>query len=571
MAKIHTLKISNYRGIKRFKQVFGMTDLVCLIGRGDSGKTTILQAISVVLSPSWNCSFYDTDFNNGNIEEPIVIEASLYDVPPDLLSENRYGLHKRLLNNRNEIIDDLSQEDSADNIDILTIQLQVNKDLEPKWIVFNERDNPDFVEIRAGDRAKLHVFLMSDYFDRHFSWSKGNPLYSLLKQEGAHDEKDDFIIEAFRKAKETIDNSSFEHLDGVLKKIKETAQKFGIDISGTNTTIDFKDISVNDGKVSLHEDKVPYRQKGKGSKRLLSIAIQSELAKSGGIILIDEIEQGLEPDRSRFLAKTLKDQKMGQIFITTHSSNVLVELSTENIFLMKQGSPGLITFDYEFQGCLRNNPEAFFTKRILIGEGASEVGICRALDSFRISSGKLNYAVLGISVVDGKGANLVDYSKKFKLAGYDVCVICDCDDEAINKQKLSLKDLGINIIECESGNCIEYQLFIDLPWSAVQRLINYSIEIKGEQSITNLVGNQYEGHLPEDWSVIDSLKIRVALAKASTFKKVKKSEEIEDKGWFKMIHHGEYLGQVWFEALSEISNKHLFKQYEALNSWIENV
>ena len=66
--------------------------------------------------------------------------------------------------------------------------------------------------------------------------------------------------------------------------------------------------------------------RGKGTKRLLSIAIQLELAKRGGIILIDELEQGLEPDRAKFLAKCLKDRGEGQVFITTHSSNVIVEL-----------------------------------------------------------------------------------------------------------------------------------------------------------------------------------------------------------------------------------------------------
>lgn len=571
MAKIYALKILNYKGILRFEHVFGKTDLVCLIGRGDSGKSTILQAISAVLSPNWNYSFYDSDFNNGNIEEPILIEASLYDVPSELLSENKYGLHKRLLINGDQIIDDLSQEDSAGGIDILTIRLQVNKELEPQWVIFNERDEPDFVEIKAGDRAKLNVFLMADYLDRHFSWSKGTPLYTLLKQEGALEEKDDFILEVFRKAKEAIDNNSFEYLNGVLKKVTETAQRFGIDISGTNTTIDFKDLSVQDGKVSLHEDKVPFRQKGKGSKRLLSIAIQSELAKTGGIILIDEIEQGLEPDRSRFLAKTLLEQKIGQVFITTHSSNVLVELNYENLFLMKKDALGLVTFDATFKGCLRNNPEAFFAKRILIGEGATEVGICRALDSYRISCGKLNYAILGISVVDGKGTNLIDYSKKFKLAGYDVCVMCDSDNANVNKQKEDLKSKGIIVVDCENSNSIEYQLFTDLPWAAVQKLINYSIEIKGVQSIKDLLSNHYDSSLPEDWNSNDSPEIRRALGKASSYTKTKENGEIEDKGWYKMIQHGEYLGKVWFDSLNEISNKYLFNQYIELNNWIESV
>ena len=98
MAKIHTLNISNYRSLKSFEQVFGKTDFVCLIGRGDSGKTTILEAIAAVLSPSWNTPFYDTDFYNGDLTNSIEIEASLYDLPKTLLSGNKFTSNLRFLN-----------------------------------------------------------------------------------------------------------------------------------------------------------------------------------------------------------------------------------------------------------------------------------------------------------------------------------------------------------------------------------------------------------------------------------------------------------------------------------------
>jgi len=79
-----------------------MTDFICLIGRGDSGKTTILEAISAVILPSWNLSFYDTDFHNGNISNPTEIEATLYDLPVQLLQENKYGLCKIFLTKKGE-------------------------------------------------------------------------------------------------------------------------------------------------------------------------------------------------------------------------------------------------------------------------------------------------------------------------------------------------------------------------------------------------------------------------------------------------------------------------------------
>jgi putative ATP-dependent endonuclease of OLD family len=83
MARICELKINNFRGIKTFSQKFNK-NFICLLGRGDSGKTTILDAISLVLSPNWNNSFYDSDFYNGTVDNTIEMEVSLLDLPEKL-------------------------------------------------------------------------------------------------------------------------------------------------------------------------------------------------------------------------------------------------------------------------------------------------------------------------------------------------------------------------------------------------------------------------------------------------------------------------------------------------------
>lgn len=570
MAKIHTLKISNYKGIQKFEQAFGMTDFVCLIGRGDSGKTTILEAISLVLSPSWNLTFYDTDFFNGDITKSIEIEASLYDLHPKLLQDNTFGRYKRFLNTNGEIIDNVLDEKLDNKYDILTIKLVVDKNLEPKWYVVNKRETQTSIEIRTNDRSSLNVFLISDYLDRHFSWNKGNPLYSLLKEEDISSGKTNVIIDAFRGVKEKIDPTSFMYLDGIVKKIQSAASGLGVDITNTTTTIDFKDISFKDGRICLHEDKVPFRQKGKGSKRLISIAIQTELANSGGILLIDEIEQGLEPDRAQHLAKTLKNQNNGQVFITTHSRDVLVELKAENIFRIKKNGESLFSFDSSLQGCLRNNPEAFFSKRILVCEGATEVGICRAINEYRISNHKLSFSILGIGIVDGSGSNFVKYCEDFKKVDIDTCAFCDSDDSAINLKKIQLKEKGILIVDCDKDYAIEQQIFNDLQWEGIVKLIAYAIDEKGETSITELVKTQFGKDLPSDWKSKETEGIRVALGKASTLKKEKSNGDLIDKSWFKRIDHGMYLGETLCANLNYNMESKLGKQMLELNKWIDN-
>lgn len=558
MAKIHTLKISNYKGFEKFEHIFGITDFVCLIGRGDSGKTTILDAISAVLSPNWNLTFYDTDFFNGDITNPIEIEVSLYDLPTTIIQESKYGLYIRGLDKSTNLIHD-EIEDS--HVTILTIKLLVDKNLEPKWYVINDRVSQQSIEIRANDRASFNVFLVSDYIDRHFSWSKGNPLYSLLKGEDTSTEKTNIIIDAFREAKEKIDATSFSHLNIVVDKIKLAAKSLGVDITNTNTTIDFKDISIKDGRICLHENEVPFRQKGKGSKRLISIAIQTELAKAGGILLIDEIEQGLEPDRAQHLARTLKSQNKGQVFITTHSRDVLVELTAEDVFRVKKGNSNLFTFESSLQACIRSNPEAFFSDRILVCEGPTEIGICRSLNNFRISIGKLNVSFLGIRFANGNGSNQIEYAKAFKNSGYDVCLFCDSDVADVNDSKPELLEIGINIIDCELNKSIENHLFEDLPWNGIKDLLEYRISEKGEESVSDSIKSKYYGTFPMDWINQDTSLMRKAIYEASVTKK---------KEWFKRTDHGEMLGGISCANSNGMKGKKLDLILTELSKWIDN-
>lgn len=559
MAKIHTLKISNFRNFKNFEQVFGLTDFVCIIGRGDSGKTTILDAISKVLSSNWNLTFYDTDFNNGNIGQPIEIEASIFDLPKKLIQESKYGLYIRGLDKKTDEIHDTIEEHHEH---VLTIRLIVEKDLEPKWFVVNDRESQEPIEIRANDRASLNVFLVSDYIDRHFSWNKGNPLFSLLKQEDNADENPNGIIDILREAKSKIDDIPFQHLDGVVKKIISSAADFGVDISATSTTIDSRDISIKDEKVCLHDGVIPFRLKGKGSKRIISIAIQIELAKMGGIILIDEIEQGLEPDRAQHLAKQLKLINKGQIFITTHSRDVIVELQAESLFKLKKDSSKLNPFDKTLQGCIRGNPEAFFSERVLVCEGLTEIGIFKGLNDYRISKGAKNATFQGVRFANGGGTTQFSYAKSFLNAGYEVCLFCDSDLKGTLEQKAELKKDGINIIDCEEGFSIELQLFKDLPWDGVKELIQYRITEKGEESVVNSIETKFKEKLPVDWIKTDTTKLRTALSMAS---KTKQNE------WFKRIDHGELIASVCCKYLDDMKGKILKKEFDDLSNWIDNV
>ena len=559
MARIYKLDIKNFRGIKEFSYTFDDLHLICLVGRGDTGKSTILSAISYVLYPKWNPSFYDTDFYNCNTDNPVEIEATLVNVPEILLTEDKYGLYIRGINKETgEIKDEIEDEHEK----ALTIKLEVKKDLEPKWYIINGRKDVPIV-ISANDRAKLNTFIISDYLDVHFQWSKGSPLYSLLKQEDNIDvfEKDSILTDVMREAKNKIDGYQFNQFENVIKILKSKVKELGVGLPEVSNSIDFKDISIKEGKISLHEGKIPFRLKGKGTKRLMSIAIQLALVESGGIILIDEIEQGLEPDRIKHLVRTLYKNNKGQIFIATHSQNVIEELDAENILIVENlnGALRCKRCDGKFQDVIRACPEAAYAKKVIVCEGKTEIGICCALNDFRIKESKPNLSEVDTVYILGGGNNFVDRALKLKELSLEVCVFCDSDVERMNERKDELKQKGINVFDWDVENSTEQQVFNDLPWEAIKELIEYLEAQLPEASVRNSLNSRMQGELTGNWKENDTVEIRKALAEAA-----------KNSNWFKRIDHGKFLGKIIFKHFDYIKDKTLGKRLEDLSNWIDN-
>ena len=161
--------------------------------------------------------------------------------------------------------------------------------------------------------------------------------------------------------------------------------------------------------------------------------------------------------------------------MTTHSRDVIVELDTSDIFIMGKNASELIVIENSLQGCIRKNPEAFFANRIIVCEGATEIGICRAINHFRVNNGKKNASFLGVRFADGTGSNIIDYCKGFNISGFEVCLFCDSDCNDINSKKKILKDLNIEVFDCEQELAIENQVFKDLPWNAIKELIDFVV------------------------------------------------------------------------------------------------
>ena len=569
MAKLRHLKISHFRGIDSFEQSFS-NRITCIIGRGDSCKSTILDAIAYTFAQSWSLRLNDSDFYNCDPSSPIIIEGTVSDIPDDLIE--KYHNHLRGITSDGRLIDDMESDDAIEAQEVLTVRLSVSRDLEPSWDVVSY-NGAEPSTIKSTDRGKLNIFSVSDYSDRHFSLNKGNPLYSLYRQlnNEPHPENENLVLNVVRDAKNAFDDNLGHRFESVIEKIKSVAGELGITLNEMKAMLDHKDIAISENKVSIHEDGIPFRLKGKGSKRLLSLAIQLALTQPSGIILIDEIEQGLEPDRVQHLVNVLSKYEDKQIIITTHSSNVIVEIPCTSLFIMRKGSYNLQHVEGEMQGCIRKNPEAFFARKILVCEGATEIGFCRSINEYRISHNKTSASCMGIRFADGAGNEMINYVLGFKDLSYPTALFCDSDCVNINNRKQEFRDLEINVIDSEDNCSIEQQVFKDVPWYVVKALIKIAIEKvidddgktyeEAEKKILDATNAQLDCRMAQmtNWYQNESDDLRTALGLAA-----------KNKNWYKKQTYGERMGRCILTSYSDLAESCRLKFIiDSISNWID--
>ena len=135
MARIRKIAIENFRCIKELTWL-PYPGVNCLVGPGDSGKSTILDAIDFCLGARRNLQFTDADFHALNVEEPIRIAVTLGDwqIPSTILTPMAC-ISADLTQNLGTIEDEPA--DGAETV--LTLQLTVAADLEPAWTLISER------------------------------------------------------------------------------------------------------------------------------------------------------------------------------------------------------------------------------------------------------------------------------------------------------------------------------------------------------------------------------------------------------------------------------------------------
>ncbi|CAG2158323.1 hypothetical protein LMG31506_06329 [Cupriavidus yeoncheonensis] len=541
--QIRQLRISNFRGISALEWKPG-SPFCCLIGAGDAGKSTLLDAAELALSSRW-FSFSEVDFFACDISHPIVIEATVGELSRSLKSDERLGLYIRGWTADGELRDEPEDDDEP----VLTARLTVDATMEPVWeLVCDRIEEPRTLSNR--DRALFGLVRLAGEDARHLAWGQGSILARLT---GDNKEAAARLADAYRAARASANLGDIEALADAAKLAEAFAKGLGSYVEGAyEPGLELGRSGLSSGSIALHDRGVPLRLAGLGTRRLATLAIQKSAISEGAIVLIDEIEHGLEPHRIIGAIAQLKADQVkakeagkpgGQVLMTTHSDVALGEAGADSLRVVQTSRPGRVTtiarpnVPDPIRALMRFTPRAMFARRILVTEGNTELGLLLGLrENWPARHANRPIEQLGGAIADGNGEQASSMALALAGLGYMTAIYRDSDTVLTPFTVAALAAAGIPVFEYGGGLNTEQAMFSSASDKLVQELLVFARKERGDDAIDNNLDLKMpdvdiatiKGDFAawELFSKLDGAQLREAIAEVAGRKKWFKDQRI---------------------------------------------
>ncbi|MFF0374000.1 ATP-dependent nuclease [Actinoplanes missouriensis] len=549
----------NFRGIRKAEWRPPPLRFLCLVGAGDSTKSTLLDAVALVLTSRPNVTFSDADFYQCDVSKPIVVRVLIGDLSPALLdAETGFGMWLTGLTPDGQ----LEHDPSPDAEVCVMAQLVVSSDLEPSWTVVRHEAYDDGLAMTAGKRRALGLFRVDDRADTHLRWGRGSALARMT--EGGTDQ----AVTAVRRAsRETVFSDAGPSLRKTADQVAAAAGAIGGG-AFANLGPGWDPIaSASPSALLLHDGKIPLTHAGLGSRRLISMAAQELATQEGNILLVDEIEHGLEPHRLLHVLHELRKrsgQRQGQVIITTHSPIAVQAMAAADISMVRNdrttGYTTVMPVPDEIadaQGALRAGPSAILARRVVVGEGATEAGIIRAMirrwDEERIQQSLPTHAALGATFLNGGGASAPVRAKVYQQLGVEAALLVDNDDRGVDKAIQEAEESGVMVARWQLGASTEAAIVGELnDCASLSEIIDLAVEYKGSDAVNTHLRAELpklavdaDALDPATWAAacytVEEIRAGIIAAAGGGSKKEKKKDS--NKAWFKREDPGERLGE----------------------------
>jgi putative ATP-dependent endonuclease of OLD family len=396
-ARIRKLTIQRFRGIQILTWL-PSDGMNVILGGGDMGKTTVLEAINLLLLPSNTAVISEADYWNRDITQEFVIEAVM--TLPDasgIGSQNTFAWPWAW--NGHEAVVPSVEGDSeipAPGEPVYRVRVRGTTELELAWEVIQPND--EFTYFSTAVRRHIGLVRMSadERNDRDLRLVYGSALDRLLADNALRARIGKQVSELnLHDALSDQGKNSISILDARMASAAlPNDLKLGL------TTSQGLSIGALIGLLATKNGiALPLSSWGAGTRRMAALEIASVTEKESSITLIDEIERGLEPYRLRKLINVLAE-KPGQIFVTTHSPVAISCAENAHLwYLDSLGAIGALRRD-KIGPQQKRDPETFLARVAVIAEGPTEVGFLQYLLEKAFEGNPLDH---GVRVCDGQG------------------------------------------------------------------------------------------------------------------------------------------------------------------------
>lgn len=549
---IRSLRIEYFRGIEslEWRPAAGLN---LIVGPGDSCKSTVLEAISLLFSPAPNVGITEFDYFNRVTATGFLIEAVLAIGDESVLKGDKFPLPpvQGWLNNQ---LVDLPDENGAEPV--LRCRLTGNPELETTYevVAADEETRTPFsralrqrigtMRLGIGDRGDRDLRLVyGGALDRFMQGQelRQSLLQAVLKTP-IHDQLGDDPKKALGQVEEQFKKKSLPHplrLGLVGTPGVSLAASVGLTV-GTDD-----------------QSALPLTAWGTGTRRLASLELAALVVDQKSIAIVDEPEAGLEPYRQRVFIQDLNDGANRQSFVSTHAPAVLSAAAEQDAVTWRINETSAPTVKDEKEPVaaaepshlmqplrgkeitifISSQPETILSRLPVICEGVTEQGFAT-----RILQEKFGrpFAARGLFCADAGGHDkALPICKQLIDAGITLAAVVD--DEGHKSGTWDAVGKRAILLRWDDGASLEIAVLSSLPNELLLKVIDWAEEATGREA------KHYLAELRQALGVEDKIKsadqlladvgrqafLKALLLAACPPKGVKKP-----KGWFKSFDGG---------------------------------
>ena len=511
---IKQLSIKNFRGIKSANFIFDGHTLI--VGRNNVGKSTICEALELLLGPdrlNQSSPIDEYDFYNAvylaedGKSVPILIEAVLTDLSEKSLSrfarylEFWHCIEKRLLTT-GEI--ETTNESNVKPCLRLLFKGEYDPDedeFKAKTFYSHSPDEENEEKLtdvsRSAKREIGFLYLRAlRTGSRALSLERGSLLDTLLRI-------GQFRPHLWENTRRTLLNlappvdGSIGALRSVLDNIEERIKQYiSLESESKPTRLFVSQLTREHLRKTVSffmstakdQSPIPFHELGTGTLNILVFALLSaiaELKKDDVIFAMEEPEIAIPPHTQRRIINYLLENT-SQSFVTSHSPYIIEKFAPEQIIILRRDTNANVTSTFVtlesgikpklFQRKLRHSiAEAILGQAVIIGEGLVEQQVLTAAMEIMEGADNNNYPfdLSGISFFtsDGDGS-LWEYGSFFRSLGLKTFAFYDkknrSDDD---KQKIASSfDINIETIYKGIEELLSSEIPIEIQWKYLESL-----------------------------------------------------------------------------------------------------